>query len=209
MLSGISLYLTIIPITLHFICICLQNVRILLSCNHQVLTGHIWIKIYQEHGQLGVAFFFPPFDARGRALTIPEAAHIEIEYIYRLLTPSNSTLDPVKFKKASPLHVLSVKDHTSSQGKYSHPHILWINILYLRKNILWGKASVRTFHTVHYQSYTCLGGLSMAMRFAYYVERRIPLQILQGSFIFLLELSSRYACNFQFHLIRTWFGSDC
>jgi hypothetical protein len=40
--------------------------------------------------QLGVTFFFPPFDAQGRALTIPEAAHVEIEYVSRLLTPSNS-----------------------------------------------------------------------------------------------------------------------
>jgi hypothetical protein len=121
---GITLYLTIISTTFHFICICLQNVRILLSHKHQVLTGHMWIKIYQKHGQLGVAFFFPPFDAQGRALTITEATHVEIEYVSRLLTPSNSTFDPVKFKKASPLHVLSVEDHTSSQGNYSHPHIL-------------------------------------------------------------------------------------
>ncbi len=101
-----------------------SNVRILLSRKHQVLTGVMWIKIYQEHGKLGVAFFFPPFDARGQALTIPEAAHVEIEYVSRLLTPSNSTFDPVKFEKASPLRVLSVEDHTSSQGNYSHPHIL-------------------------------------------------------------------------------------
>jgi hypothetical protein len=98
-IAGITLYLTIVPTTLHFICICLQNVRILLSCKHQVLTGHMWIKIYQEHGQQGVTFFFPPFDARGWALTISEAAHVEIEYVSRLLTPSNSTFDPVKSEK--------------------------------------------------------------------------------------------------------------
>jgi hypothetical protein len=124
-IMGITFYFTIVPTTLHFICICLQNVRILLSCKHQVLTGLMWIKIYQKHGQLGVAFFFPPFDAWGQALTIPEAAHVEIEYISRLLTPSNLTFDHVKFEKASPLHVLSVEDHTKrSQGNYSHPHIL-------------------------------------------------------------------------------------
>jgi hypothetical protein len=63
-IAGIILYLTIVPTTLHVICMCLQNFRILLSRKHQVLTGHMWIKIYQEHGQLGVAFFFPPFDAQ-------------------------------------------------------------------------------------------------------------------------------------------------
>jgi hypothetical protein len=113
-IAGITLYLTIVPTTLHFICICLQNVRILLSCKHQVMTGHMWIKIYQEHGQQGVAFFFLPFDAWGQALTIPEAAHVEIEYVSRLFTPPNLTFDPVKFEKASPLRVLSVEDHTSS-----------------------------------------------------------------------------------------------
>jgi hypothetical protein len=61
---------------------------------------------------------------RGWALTIPEATHVEIEYVSRLLTSSNSPFDPVKFEKASPLRVLSVEDHTSSQGNYSHPHIL-------------------------------------------------------------------------------------
>jgi hypothetical protein len=123
-IADITLYLTTVPTTLPFICICLQNVRILLSCKHQVLTGHMWIKIYQEHGQLGVAFFFLPYDAWGWALTIPEAAHVEIEYVSRLLTPSNLTFDPVKFEKTSPLSVLSVEDYTSSQGNYSHPHIL-------------------------------------------------------------------------------------
>jgi hypothetical protein len=113
-IAGITLYLIIVPTTLHCICICLQNVRILLSCKHQVLTGHMWITIYQEHRQLGLAIFFLPFDARGQALAIPEAAHVEIEYVSRLLTPSNLTFDPVKFEKASPLCVLSVEDHTSS-----------------------------------------------------------------------------------------------
>jgi hypothetical protein len=123
-IAGITLYLAIVPTTVHFICICLQNVRILLTCKHEVLTVHMWIKIYQEHGQLGVAFFFLPFDAQGWALTIPEAAHVEIKYVSRLLIPSNLTFDPIEFEKASPLHVLSVEDHTSSQGNYSHPHIL-------------------------------------------------------------------------------------